>query len=326
MIRVITKNKEEVKVYNYHKYQVFDSSNTEESFKATYHLYLNKKDAHKFFVNDVVEVAFMGNGWVVRSVSHLDGDTFCVELTQEYESTKKEELETKDETTKLESKTLESKIPESKTSCSGCDYDGYCDCCSCEFGDEDCDTKGAEDKGCKVADTCEGDCSKCNTLPDDDEWDDSKDGMLKCISALVNNLDGGKAKEKLPKHLICIFSDGVKDTVAFEVKDGDVKDLSIAKLHKKDKFDFHTGAKITLKRLTGSGEDKEVVVLPGSEEPVFDPLTGKAIRVGDYVKASYGLNDVYGVVEKEDNNYFIVNHHDFKLLDEGADVVLIWRP
>ena len=81
MIRVITNNKEEVKVNSYYKYQTFGCGRDgKETYEAIYHLYLDKDDAIKFNLNDKVEVAFMGQDWRVKSISHLHLDLYCVEL------------------------------------------------------------------------------------------------------------------------------------------------------------------------------------------------------------------------------------------------------
>lgn len=316
MIRVITKNKEELKIYNYHKYQVFDSSNTEESFKATYHLYLNKKDALKFFVNDVVEVAFMGNGWVVRSVSHLDGDTFCVELTQEYESTKKEELETKDETTKLESKTLESKIPESKTSCSDCD-----------------ETKEEAKK----------------YITGEKEHYFEEDSKKEAPAEKEHKLD-------LPNsHCIVIFADDEQYTVAAEYDDGEVIRVETAKCHKDDKFDFLKGAKLAFNRLVDgvddinehcdckcgcececdSADEFEQETIEHCGEPTdFKDFYGNTVKVGDVVTLHIDNATYTGILAKNDDG----DEHsvDYKLvtkegswiagLDGTEQLDIIWRP
>lgn len=282
MIRVINKRtKEEVKVYSYHKYQSLHSEGYDSSYESCYHLYLNAEDAKKFSVKDEVEVAWISGSFTVKSISHLDDNSFCVELIY------REEIKSKKEEEELVSPAKDCKL----------DNDCDCDCCNCD--------KETKKEG----------------------------GIVDGLNDLLNGLEGGNAKKNLPKHLICVFSDGDKDTIAFELKDGEAINVSTAKCHKKDKFDFHTGAKYAMARLTkdvstvcDADEDDKGVWVEGDDVPTMDAYSPVVIKVGDFVRYTDGLNDTYGAVVKQDGKYYVANRYTSKEIKVGSDITLVWRP
>lgn len=279
MIRVITKDKKEVKVYNYHKYQTLNcDGDGKETFEATYHLYLNKEDAKKFSVNEKVEVAFMGEDWKVKSISHLEKDLYCVELTHKDTNVKNDTPVTPATDCKL-------------------DNDCDCDCCNCE---------------------------KEST----DDAPESIDAMLKKV---LNQED----LDKLPKHLLCIFSDGNKDTVAFEMEKGTMKGIGISKRHNKDLFDFHTGAELAFNRCVGADgctcdgckcEDDAIWLHKDDDTPLMS-TTGKHLMVGDYVIGHKEGGYVPGVIVYSHCKYYLCNESCTAIeLEKFTDFDLVWRP
>ena len=283
MIRVITKDKTEVKVYNYHKYQTLNcDSDGKETFEATYHLYLNKKDAQKFSVNEKVEVAFLGEDWKVKSISYLEKDLYCVELTHK-DTTVKDDTPVTPEDCKLDN---------------DCDRD----CCNCE---------------------------KENKAPVKEEGKsvDSIDSMLKKILS-QEDLD------KLPKHLVCIFSDGNKDTVAFEMEKGNMKGIGIAKRHKKDKFDFYTGAQLAFNRCVGADsctcdgchcEDDVIWLHEDDDEPLMDSC-GRPLKFGDFVVGHKDGGYYPGVIGRSNNQYYLCYQDKVATpIEEFTDFDLVYR-
>lgn len=282
MIRVITKN-QEVKVYNYHKYQVLDCDNDgTELWEANYHLYLDKEDASKFSVNEKVEVAFMGKDWNVRSISHLEDNLYCVDLSSKRTNVKEDAPTVPEKNCKL-------------------DNDCDCDCCTCEK-----ELKKESDE-------------KTHIDP---------------LDAVVKGVFSAEDLAKLPKHLICIFSDGNKDTIAFEMKDGTIKGVGTSKRHPKDKFDFQTGADLAYSRLPNKELGVTHTVCGGSivvyfedaEEPLFYS-DGSAAHVGDYVVLHQGIDTSAGVIQKrDDGTYVVANVEGDTTINSSSDVTLVWRP
>lgn len=285
MIRVITKDKTEVKVYNYHKYQTLNcDSDGKETFEATYHLYLNKKDAQKFSVNEKVEVAFLGEDWKVKSISYLEKDLYCVELTHKSTNVKD-------------------------------------------------DTPVTPEKDCKLDNDCDWDCCNCEKEKKAPVEEESK--PIDSIDAMLKKVLNQEDLDKLPPHLLCIFSDGNKDTVAFEMEKGTMKGIGIAKRHNKDLFDFHTGAELAFNRCVGADgctcdgcqcEDGVIWLHEDDDTPLMS-TTGKPLMVGDYVVGHKQGGYVPGVIVYSHCKYYLCNENCTSIeLEKFTDFDLVWRP
>lgn len=268
MIRVITKNKEEVKVNSYYKYQTLGCGRDgKETYEALYHLYLDKNDALKFHLNDKVEVAFMGQDWKVKSVSHLNWDLCCVEL--------------------IKTKTSE-KEDEEVSQKSDCKLDNDCDCSCCNCDDP--------------------------------------------IKNTVNDLLNQDYSENLPKNCILVFSDGKKDTIALETKDGCLESMSVSSCHPDDTFDFHTGAKIAFNRLvkdtdcTCEEKDGEAVWINKDDDTPLLSSTGKVLYLGDFVIGHKGSSYTAGVIVKFEGRHYLCSESGPAIeLNKFTDFDLVWR-
>ena len=285
MLRIITKDKTEVVVWDYHKYQTLNcDSDGKETYEATYHLLLNKKDAQKFSVNEKVEDAFMGEDWKVKSISYLEKDLYCVELTRK--STKVKD-----------------------------------------------DTQVTPEKDCKLDNACDCDCCSCEKEVKEPVKEDSK--SVDSIDSLIKKALSQEDLDKLPKHLICVFSDGNKDTVAFEMENGSMKGVGIAKRHSQDAFNFHTGAELSFNRCVGgdtcicSGKGKgEVVWLHKGDDTPLLSATGKVLMLGDYVVGYKDGGYIPGVIGlKSKGVYYLCNESGAPIeLTKFTDFDLVWRP
>lgn len=197
--------------------------------------------------------------------------------------------------------------------------------------EEDKKTDCTKEHECKH--TCE-DCKK-DTIKDEKSIDS--------IQSMVDKVISQEELDKLPKHFIGIFSDGNKDTLAFELKDGKMQGIGIAKRHYKDGFDFYTGADLAYARLTGAckpsrdtgeccncngGCDQEdhIWLHDDDDTPLLD-TTGRALKLGDYV-VGYTKNGAYipGVIGHSNGDFYLCNEQGPAIeLEKFTDFDLVWR-
>ena len=154
------------------------------------------------------------------------------------------------------------------------------------------------------------------------------------IQSMVENVLSQEDLNRLPKHFIGIFSDGKKDTVAFELKEGKMKGIGVSHCHDIDTFDFSVGADLAYARLTGcdcggncDGCDQEdnIWLHDDDDTPVLD-TTGQPIKLGDYVVGYKKGQYVPGVIGHSNGKFYLCNEQGPAMeLREFTDFDLVWR-
>jgi hypothetical protein len=189
-----------------------------------------------------------------------------------------------------------------------------------------------KEKPCQLDNDCDCDCCNCEKekkapVKEDDKPVESIDSMLKKVLS-QEDLD------KLPKHMVCIFSDGNKDTVAFEMENGNMKGIGIAKRHKKDKFDFYTGAQLAFNRCVGADgctcdgchcEDDVIWLHEDDDEPLMDSC-GRPLKFGDFVVGHKDGGYYPGVIGRSNNQYYLCYQDKVATpIEEFTDFDLVYR-
>ena len=169
-----------------------------------------------------------------------------------------------------------------------------------------------------------------------------KEDEVDSIQTMVERVLSQEDLHKLPKHFIGIFSDGNKDTVAFELKNGRMEGIGVANRHNTDEFDFHTGADLAYARLTGAippshndccdcncdgGCDQEDHIWLHEEDdmPVLD-TKGRALKLGDFVIGYKEGAYVPGVIGHSNNKFYLCNEQGPAIeLEQFTDFDLVWR-